>query len=107
MPVSFHSDYPMAPAEPLTLVWVAVNRVASDGRVWGEHQKLSLDRALRAITVEAAASLGLEHEIGSIRPGKKADFTVLEQDPYAVDPLALKDIPIWGTVLEGRPHPIE
>ena len=106
VPISFHSDYPMAPAEPLKLVWVAVNRVASDGRVWGVTQKLSLDRALAAITLEAAWSLGLEDEIGSIRPGKKADFTVLDQDPYAVDPLAIKDIGIWGTVLEGRVHQI-
>ncbi len=97
----------MAPAEPLRLVWVAVNRVGSDGRVWGEDQKLSLDLALRAVTWEAAWSLGLEHEIGSIEVGKKADFSVLEQDPYAVDPMAIKDIAIWGTVLEGRVHPIE
>jgi predicted amidohydrolase YtcJ len=107
VPISFHSDYPMAPAEPLRLVWAAVNRVASDGRVWGEDQKLSLDLALRAVTLDAAWSLGLEDEIGSIRPGKRADFTVLEQDPYAVEPLALKDISIWGTVLEGRPYPLE
>jgi predicted amidohydrolase YtcJ len=107
VPISFHSDYLMAPAEPLTLVWVAVNRVASDGRVWGEDQKLSLDLALRAVTLEAARSLGLEDEIGSIRPGKRADFTVLEQDPYAVDPLELRDIEIWGTVFEGRPRPLE
>ena len=106
VPISFHSDYPMAPAEPLTLVWVAVNRVASDGRVWGADQKLSLDLALRAVTVEAAWSLGMEDEIGSIRPGKRADFTVLEEDPYAVDPMALKDIEIWGTVLDGRVHPV-
>ena len=107
VPVSFHSDFPMAPAEPLKLVWVAVNRVASDGRVWGPEQRLSLERALRAITIEAAWSLGLEDEIGSIRPGKRADFTVLEQDPGAVDPLAIADIPIWGTVLDGCLHPIE
>jgi predicted amidohydrolase YtcJ len=88
-------------------VWVAVNRVASDGRVWGEDQKLSLDLALRAVTLEAARSLGLEDEIGSIRPGKRADFTILEQDPYAVDPLELRDIEIWGTVFEGRPRPLE
>jgi predicted amidohydrolase YtcJ len=105
--ISFHSDFPMAPAEPLLLVWVAVNRVGSDGQIWGEDQKLALDLALRAVTLEAAWSLGLEDEIGSIAPGKNADFTVLEQDPYAVDPQALKDIPIWGTVLEGTLHPIE
>lgn len=106
VPISFHSDYPMAPAEPLRLVGIAVNRIASDGRVWGEDQKLALDLALRAVTLEAAWSLGLEDEIGSIRAGKKADFTVLEDDPYAVAPLALEDIGIWGTVLEGRVHPI-
>ena len=74
--------------------------------MWGEDQKLSLDLALRAVTLEAARSLGLEDEIGSIRPGKYADFTVLEQDPYVVDPLELRDIEIWGTVFEGRPWPI-
>jgi hypothetical protein len=105
--VSFHSDYRMAPAEPLTQVWVAVNRIASDGRVWGPDQRLALDLALRAITWEAAWSLGLEDEIGSIEVGKRADFTILERDPYAVDPAELKDIPIWGTVLAGRLHPIE
>lgn len=106
VPFSFHSDYPMAPAEPLRLAWVAVNRVASDGRVWGADQRASLDAAMRAITIEGAWSLGLEDEIGSIRPGKRADFTVLEADPYEVPPEALADVPIWGTVLDGRPFPI-
>jgi predicted amidohydrolase YtcJ len=103
VPFSFHSDFPMAPAEPLRLIWVAVNRLASDGQVWGAGQRIALDRALRAVTLEAAWSLGMEDEIGSIEVGKRADFTVLERDPYAVDPTALADIPIWGTVLDGRP----
>jgi predicted amidohydrolase YtcJ len=103
---SFHSDYPMAPAEPLRLVQVAVTRIASDGRVWGPDQRIALERALRAVTIEAAWSLGLEDEIGSLRPGKRADFTVLEADPYAVAPEALHEIPIWGTVLDGRPFPL-
>ncbi|MCH8133845.1 MAG: amidohydrolase [Myxococcales bacterium] len=107
VPISFHSDYPMAPAEPLKLVGVAVNRIGSDGRVWGEDQKLALDLALRAITIEAARSLGLEDEIGSLGVGKKADFTILEQDPYAVDPEAIEDIGIWGTVFEGVPYPLK
>ena len=83
--ISFHSDFPMAPAEPLLLASVAVNRIGSDGRVWGEDQRLSLDLALRAITIEAAYSLGLEGEIGSIEVGKRADFTILERDPYVVE----------------------
>ena len=107
VPISFHSDFPMAPAEPLTLIWVAVNRIASDGRVWGEDQKLTLDLALRAVTIESARSLGLEDEIGSIEVGKRADFTVLERDPHEVDPTDLRDIDIWGTVLDGRLHPLD
>lgn len=107
VPVSFHSDFPMAPAEPLTLVWVAVNRIASDGQVWGADQKMDLERALRAITIEAARSIGLEGEIGSVEVGKRADFTVLESDPFEVAPEEIRDIPIWGTVLDGRAHPLE
>ncbi len=103
---SFHSDFPMAPAEPLTLVWTAVNRIASDGRVWGADQRLALDAALRAVTIEAAHSLGMEDEIGSIEPGKRADFTVLAADPHEVPPEAIRDIAIWGTLLDGRPHPL-
>ena len=106
VPISFHSDFPMAPAEPLTLMWAAVNRIGSDGRVWGPDQRLALDLALRAVTIEAAWSLGLEDEIGSLRPGKRADFTVLGADPHEVEPQAIRDIEIWGTVLDGRAYPL-
>ncbi len=106
VPISFHSDFPMAPAEPLTAMWVAVNRIASDGAVWGADQTLGVELALRAVTLEAARSLGLEGEIGSIRPGKRADFTVLGADPHEVAPGSIRDIPIWGTVLDGRLQPL-
>jgi predicted amidohydrolase YtcJ len=106
VPISLHSDFPMAPAQPLTLVWAAVNRIGSDGQVWGPDQRLDLDLALRAVTIEAAWSIGLEHEIGSIRPGKRADFTVLGADPHEVASEAIRDIEIWGTLLDGRPHPL-
>jgi len=105
VPISFHSDFPMSPAEPLTQIWVAVNRIASDGAVWGAHQRIDVDTALRAVTIEAARSLGMEHEIGSVEVGKKADFTVLEADPTAVPAEELRDVPIWGTVFEGRAFP--
>jgi len=51
--------------------------------------------------------VGMEHEIGSITAGKKADFVVLEEDPYEVGAAGLRGIPIWGTVFEGRPAPIQ
>ncbi|MEP4147685.1 MAG: amidohydrolase [Halioglobus sp.] len=102
--ISFHSDFTMAPLQPLTLAWVAVNRIASDDKAWGKHQRIPVEAALSAITIEAAKSLGLDHEIGSLEPGKKADFTILEENPYQVSSEKIKDIAIWGTVFEGSIH---
>ncbi len=105
-PLSYHSDLPMAPSAPLYLAWCGVNRITPSGRVAAPEQRISVEAALRAITIEAAYSWRQEDWIGSIAPGKIANFTVLEADPTAVDPTTLKDIPIWGTVFEGRPFPI-
>ena len=106
IPTSLHSDFSMAPAAPLTLAWVAVNRVTSEGTLMSPNERITVQQALRAVTIDAAFALRMEDEIGSIVAGKRADFTVLEQDPFAVDPMQLRDIPIWGTVFEGRPYPI-
>lgn len=106
VPVSFHSDMPMAPAQPLFLVWAAVNRTTVSGRVAGPEQRLSVEQALRAVTIDAAQSLRLETEIGSIAPGKYANFTILDADPFEVDPAKIKDIGIWGTVFEGVVYPV-
>ena len=106
IPLSFHSDLPMGPCDPLYFVWSAVNRVTPSGRVAAPEQRISVEDALRAITIEAAYSWRKEAELGSITPGKIANFTVLEQDPLAVEPMRLKDIPIWGTAFEGRLFPI-
>ncbi|MEC8950463.1 MAG: amidohydrolase [Pseudomonadota bacterium] len=102
--IALHSDLTMAPADPLFLAWIAANRLTMEGTIMGPSERLSLDKALRAITIEAAHVIGLEDEIGSISAGKKADFAVLEQDPYEVDVTSLKDIPIWGVVFEGIPY---
>lgn len=104
--LSFHSDLPMAPSDPLYLAWSGVNRITPSGRVVAPEQRISVDVALRAITIEAAYSWRKEDLIGSITPGKIANFTVLDQDPYTVDPKSLKDIPVWGTVFEGNVFPV-
>lgn len=103
VPLALHSDAPMAPMEPLTLAWTATNRITINGTATGQEQRISLEAALRGITIDAAWVMGWEDEIGSIRAGKRADFTVLEQDPYEVGAAGLRSIPIWGTVFEGRP----
>ncbi|MBU3752150.1 MAG: amidohydrolase family protein, partial [Mycobacterium sp.] len=105
IPLSLHSDLPMGPAAPLTLASFAVNRRTVAGRVAGAEQRISVHQALRAITVEAAYSWRMEHELGSISPGKAANFTVLAEDPYQVDPERLGEIDILGTVYSGRWHP--
>lgn len=104
---ALHSDAPMAPLSPLTLVWTAVNRTTVNGNQNFETQKVSVHDALKAITIDAAWIMRWEDRIGSIRAGKNADFTVLEQDPYKVEPQKLKDIPIWGTVFEGEKFPVQ
>jgi hypothetical protein len=103
--LAIHSDAPVTPLAPLFTAWCAVNRVTPSGRVLGASQRLRVDEALHAITLGPAWTLKLDHEIGSIEVGKRADFAVLGGDPFAVDPMALKDIPVWGTVLGGRAFP--
>lgn len=103
---SLHSDMPMAPARPLFLMWAAVNRSTFSGRVAGPEQRISVEDALKAVTLDAAYSLQLEDEIGSISPGKRANFTILEENPFTVNAAEIKNIGIWGTVLEGRLQPL-
>lgn len=102
--VSFHSDFMMAPPEPLLLAWCAANRITNSGRVAGPEERLTLMQALRGITIDAAWALRLDHEIGSIAAGKRADFCVLQDDPFELGVERLKDVRVAGTVFEGTPH---
>lgn len=102
VPLAIHSDAPITPLAPLFTAWCAVNRVTSGGRVLGEAERIDVHQALHAITLGAAWTLHLDDRIGSIEVGKWADFCVLGADPTMVDPMALKDVPVLGTVLGGR-----
>lgn len=103
--LSFHSDMPMAPAKPMQLVWAAVTRATAEGPVAGPQHRVPLDVALRAVTIDAAYSIQQEKKLGSIEVGKDANLTVLMQSPYEVAPEKLKDVRVWGTMLEGRVQP--
>ncbi|AVQ85462.1 MULTISPECIES: amidohydrolase [unclassified Variovorax] len=102
VPLAIHSDAPVTPLGPLFTAWCAVNRITPKGRLLGEAERITVPQALRAITLGAAWTLKLDGEIGSIECGKRADFCVLEDDPLEMDPMALKDARVWGTVLSGR-----
>ncbi len=105
VPLGLHSDFNMAPIDPLYLAWVASNRMTLDGNVKAPHEKLSLDKTLRAITIEAAQVIGLDAMVGSIATGKKADFAVLDIDPYEVGAAKLRNVQVQGVVFEGQYFP--
>ena len=102
VPVSFHSDFSMAPMEPLTLAWTAVNRVTSQNNAFSQDQRISVYDAMRAITIDAARTLNLEKQIGSIAEGKRANFVILDKSPFTIDPMEIKDIKVLATIFEGR-----
>jgi len=102
VPLAIHSDAPVTPLGPLFTAWCAVNRRTASGRVLGEHERIGVQDALRTITLGAAYTLRLDHEIGSIECGKRADFAVLEDDPLEAGAEELKAVRVWGTVQDGR-----
>lgn len=102
--VSFHSDFMMAPPEPLFLAWCAATRTTRNGKVVAPEERLTLMQALRGITIDAAWALRVEHEVGSIVAGKRADFCVLLDDPLELGAERLREARIAGTVFEGQPH---
>lgn len=102
--IAIHSDAPVTPLAPLFTAWCAVNRQTMTGRTLGGEQCITVPEALYAITLGAAYTLRLDSEIGSIAVGKHADFAILGDDPTAVDPTTLKDVPVLGTVSGGQVH---
>ena len=102
VPLGLHSDFNMAPIDPLYLAWIAANRITLEGHMLAPNERLTLDKALRAITIEAAQVIGMDAMIGSIAVGKRADFTALDRDPAAVGSAGLRDLKVTGVVFEGR-----
>lgn len=104
VPFAIHSDAPVTPLAPLFTAWCAVNRFTHKGQLLGPHERISVESALRAVTLGAAFTLKLDHLVGSIEIGKFADFAVLDEDPLAQAPERLKDIKVIGTMVGGRWH---
>ena len=105
VPTAIHSDLPVAPANPLLLMWMAVNCFGQSGKVLGPDERVTAEQALRMVTIDAAYVLGMDDKIGSIEPGKFAAFTVLESDPLTVPSEQIRDIGVWGSVFAGGKYP--
>lgn len=102
IPFTFHQDAPVIEPDMLETVWCAVERKTKSGVVLGEDQRIPVEEALRAVTVNAAWQYGEELRKGSIELGKQADFALLSKDPLSVDPDALRTLRVCATFQEGR-----
>lgn len=78
----------------------------SSAEVFPIHLEPTRLGALKVITLDAAYSLQMEKQVGSIEPGKLANLTILVDDPVTCDQTQIKDIAVWGTVHEGRIFPV-
>jgi len=99
---SIHSDCPVTPASPLFCVFAAVNRVTRKGEILGSEYRLTVEEALRAVTIDAAWQNFEEEVKGSIQPGKLADFVILGENPLAADPLKIREIKVAETIVGGK-----
>jgi hypothetical protein len=102
-----HADFNMVvvPMKPLEGAWIAVNRLAEDDKtVVAPGERISVEQALRGITIDGAWMIDREKDLGSLEPGKLADMAILAEDPLEVDPMKLRDIEVLGTISGGVIH---
>ncbi len=108
--LSFGSDWPGTnaswyPASPILGIYAAVTRRTLEGRPaegWYPEERIDLETALRAYTVNNAWAAGEEESKGSLEPGKLADLVILDRDPFGVTPPEIKDLRVITTVVGGR-----
>ena len=103
LPITSGSDGPAYwPLDSLRDLGTAVSRQTWTGKTVGADQAITVEEAIRMFTINAAYNAFEEKIKGSIEPGKVADFAVLEQSPYEVEPARIKDIPVDMTIVDGR-----
>ncbi len=102
MRISLHNDPPVTPEEPLRNISVAVTRMAPSGRVLAPEERLTVEQAIRAQTIDAAWHLFADDVVGSLEVGKYADMVVLSASPRAVPPEQIADLEVRATYLAGR-----
>lgn len=102
MRISLHNDPPVTPEEPLRNISVAATRTAPSGRVLAPEERLTVEQAIRAQTIDAAWQLFADDVIGSLEVGKYADLVVLSADPRTVPPEQIADLEVRATYLAGR-----
>ncbi|MBI3982985.1 MAG: amidohydrolase [Gemmatimonadetes bacterium] len=102
--LAFGSDWTVAPIDPLQGIYAAVTRRTLDGATpggWVPEQRIGVEDALVAYTVNNAYANFLEGEIGTIEVGKYADLVVLSEDILTIDPVRIAGVKVDLTMVEG------
>ena len=99
--VVISSDSDVASYRPLDTIAAAMTRTTVVGRPMGVDQILTLDEALYAHTVDAAYAIGRETDLGVVQEGFLADFTIVDGDLRSVEPAAIRELSIAGTMVGG------
>ena len=96
-----HNDAPIVPPDMLRLVWATSNRLTRSGQILGADERVSVEEALKAVTVNAAYQYFEEDRKGTIEVGKQADFVLLSANPLSVAKEDLLNIKVLQTVARG------
>ncbi len=97
-----HSDFYVAPLDQMFMIWSAVNRESREGGILGPDQRITPIEALKTQTIWAAEQYDEQATRGSLEAGKIADLVILDKNPLAVEPMAIKDIKVIETIKEGK-----
>lgn len=102
---TLHSDTPVSNVGPLNYVSEEVTRLwqLPPQKVLGPDQAVTVDDALRAITIDAAYQIFADNIVGSLELGKQADLVVLEKNPRTTPPADIRNIKVIGTYVDGKP----
>ena len=96
------SDYTASPPDPMLWLYSETTRRDPTGHVWGAQQRITVEEALRSMTLNGAYSSFDEHEKGTISPGKLADLAVMAKDPLAEPAESWLGIKVERTMLGGK-----
>ncbi len=103
--LSFGSDWSVAPLHPLSGIYAAVTRRTLDGKNpsgWVPEQKISVEQAVRAYTVNNAWSGKQEQDLGTLEAGKLADLVILGDNIFEIPPEQIMDTKVKLTMIGGR-----
>lgn len=105
VPLALGSDFPVERVAPTLGLYAAIARQDQDGQPtggWFPDQRLSRAEALHGFTLAAAHAGFAEAEIGSLEPGKRADYTLFAADPYTAPISDLASLKVLGTWIDGE-----